>query len=657
MKTIGIDLGTSNTYIFYWDSAAWSAGGRPKPVTIQDITDSSGSLATVILYEDGKPLCIGNLAESEYFAHPDAGSKRRICSQFKPEIDRGEPWALEAMRDFLAMLFKALPTGMLANAKVYVGIPARVRQDFAITLGKCFADAGWPEVSFVQEPDAALVSCLDLGILSVDDIGCRCLILDFGGGTFDYTAVQSLNVLSQGGDALYGGRLFDDLFYQLFCARNPDFAKSMPKSPFAYFAHWVECKNQKELFSRIVSEDEAAKASLLLPWHDKSGNRHEAWVNDYGRDEFIANAEHFVATGELLDILAVYRNSGGLGVNASELLAGKEIALIGWLHELLENVPDRGKIEKVVLTGGSSRWFFAQDAAKRFFPAARVVRSGRDYEDIAYGLALYPALALAREQAKNLLGGKLDAFCARETDEVRKLLARSADRLIVDSARRITERDIMPQLEKAKDERPTLKELEQAIDKNIREDSDLYVMYNRAGQSLASEIRRKLDNDFRNWLSENGVPLTSGIQLPDNAVNLEFFDGLATDILRPEDLDKFLVTRLLPLIAGLTAAGLIAHTLEPVSTILGGGAVFGGTWLLGRYAPFAMRNRKIPAFMLGDSIRPKITAKITGHIEEHLRKSFDSLEEKLTDEIGKRLRAALESMINNLGIFNQIVVS
>ncbi len=657
MKTIGIDLGTSNTYIFSWDSATWSGGGRPKPIILQDITDSGGSLATVILYEDGKPLCIGNLAESEYFAHPDSGGRRKIRSQFKPEIDRGEPWALEAMTDFLTLLGKALPNGLLENANVHVGIPARVRQDFAITLGKCFSEAGWPAISFVQEPDAALVSCLDLGILSVADIGCRCLILDFGGGTFDYTAVESLNVLSQGGDALYGGRLFDDLFYQLFCGRNPDFARAMPKSPFAYYAHWVECKNQKELFSRIVSDEKAAKASLLLPWYDRKGERFEAWVNDYGRDDFVANAEHFVATDELQAILSAYRNSGGLGVNASELLAGKEIALIGWLHGLLENVADRGQIEKVVLTGGSSRWFFVLDAAKRFFPAASVVRSGRDYEDIAYGLALYPALAVARERARELLDGKMEAFCAKETDEVRKLLASAADRLIIDSARRITERDIMPVLEGAKENRPTLQELEDAIDKSIREDGDLYVMFRRAGQNLAGEIRRKVDGDFKHWLVENGVPLTAGIQIPDEAVNLDFFDGLATGILRPEDLDKFLVTRLLPLIGGLTAAGLIAHTLEPVSTIIGGGAVFGGTWLLSRYAPFDIRNRKIPTFMLGDRIRPKITAKITRHIEEHLHKAFDRLEENLATEIGKRLRASLESMIANLGIFNQIVVS
>ncbi len=286
-----------------------------------------------------------------------------------------------------------------------------------------------------------------------------------------------------------------------------------------------------------------------------------------------------------------------------------------------------------------------------------MVRSGRDYEDIAYGLALYPALAVARERARELLDGKMEAFCAKETDEVRKLLASAADRLIIDSARRITERDIMPVLEGAKENRPTLQELEDAIDKSIREDGDLYVMFRRAGQNLAGEIRRKVDGDFKHWLVENGVPLTAGIQIPDEAVNLDFFDGLATGILRPEDLDKFLVTRLLPLIGGLTAAGLIAHTLEPVSTIIGGGAVFGGTWLLGRYAPFVMRNRKIPAFMLGDRIRPKITAKITRHIEEHLHNAFDRLEENLATEIGKRLRASLESMIANLGIFNQIVVS
>ncbi len=55
---------------------------------------------------------------------------------------------------------------------------------------------------------------------------------------------------------------------------------------------------------------------------------------------------------------------------------------------------------------------------------------------------------MARERARELLDGKMGGLFARkETDEVRKLLASAADRLIIDSARRITERDIMPVLE------------------------------------------------------------------------------------------------------------------------------------------------------------------------------------------------------------------
>lgn len=662
MKTIGIDLGTSNTCLFAWDSDGWSAGKRPGPLLLPDIADASGSLATVVLYEDDAPLCIGNLAESEYFAHPDMRKKRRICAQFKPEIGRGEPLALRAMTDFLALLAKALPVNALDNTAVYVGIPARARHDFAISLGSCFAKAGWPSPLFVREPDAALISCLDLGILSVADIGRRCLILDFGGGTFDYSCVESLNTLSDGGDALYGGRLFDDLFYQVFCAHNADFARAMPQSPFAFYAHWVECKRQKEIFSRIASrniagQDAATMASLYLPWYDRRGERREAFVCGYGRNDFISDAEHFTATEGLLQMLSAYANSGGLGRYALELLQGREIPLLGWLDELLENVPERGKIEKVVLTGGSSRWFFVHESAKRHFPAAAVVQSERDYEDIAYGLALFPALTIAGQKARQLLEGKLAAFCAREAEIARREVAGCGERLIAAAASHITGRDILPALEAARQARPTIEELELAIEGRLREDGELAQLFEGSGQNLAASIRTRLDDDFKKWLAENGIPLAIGVEMPENVFADNLFAGLSAEILRPDDLDRFLLTRLLPALAAFSAAGFIAHALEPVSIVMGGGAVFGGTWLMGRLAPQALRRRRLPVFMLKGKIRSHIAGKIRGHIESHLRETFADFEKNITVQISAQIGRALKAMIANLGIFNQISVN
>lgn len=249
------------------------------------------------------------------------------------------------------------------------------------------------------------------------------------------------------------------------------------------------------------------------------------------------------------------------------------------------------------------------------------------------------------------------AFSAGEAEIARMELAGAAERLIAAAAERMTERDVLPALEAAREQGPTLEELEREITRRIREDGDLAQLFARAGNNVAAQIRVRLDEDFKKWLAENGVPLAAGVEMSENAFSGDLFAGLSAEILRPDDLDKFLLTRLLPALAALSAAGMIAHALEPVSIVVGGGAVFGGTWLMGRLAPQVLRRRKFPSFMLGDKIRPKIAAKIREHIEEHLRETFAALEKSLAAQISERIRATLADMIDNLGIFNQISVN
>ena len=76
---LGIDLGTSNTYLF-----ASRGGARPEAVVVPGVSDAAGSMATAVLYEDDAPILIGNMAESECYANPRPGHVLR--TQFKPEL-------------------------------------------------------------------------------------------------------------------------------------------------------------------------------------------------------------------------------------------------------------------------------------------------------------------------------------------------------------------------------------------------------------------------------------------------------------------------------------------------------------------------------------------------------------------------------------------
>ncbi len=653
MKYLGIDLGTASTYIY-----GFSGIGLPKPLVLPGLSDDSGSMATVVCYEDGKPLLAGNAAEAEYYSQPNLRNRRVLASQFKPEIALANAEAMRACADFLRLAAKAMPQGVMeAGQVVTVGMPALAREDFRIHLRQCFSKAGWPEPVFARESDAALVSCLQSGAINADDIARKCLIVDFGGGTCDYTSVESLEILQSGGDVLYGGRLFDDLFYNAFCRANPDFARESPDSPYAWHAHWLECRKQKENFSDFMAANGGkGKMSLRIAWYDAKARRREAFLHDYGKEEFLADAENYSASPQLLALLAPYVRRGGMSAQARDLLAGREIGLVSWLGDILDGVARKREVSRVILTGGSSRWFFVPELAAARFPAAACAPSMRGYEDIAFGLAMYPVLAESRDRAEKLLRDKAGAFASEAAGIASGIVEKHARKIARLCASGIVERDVMPALEAASKETMTAAELEAKFAANIREDSRLHEIVADSGETLAREIQGGLNFAFRRWLNENGVPLAPGLEFPARLVSEDFLKGMEIKISRLDSLNlmAFTLRNILPLLAGATTAGAIAHTAEPVSTVIGGGAAFGLTWLMARAAPKYLEKRKLPAFILNKSNRARIAEKNREYIENALLESFASLTGQIALDIDRRVRDALSAMLGSLSALNQV---
>lgn len=659
---LGMDLGTSNTYLF---SCRADSASRPEAVVVPGVSDAAGSMATAVLYEDGRPILIGNMAESEQYANALPG--RVLRSQFKPEIAHGDAEAMRWMTDFLRLLGQALPEGApKPGTLLYVGIPSLTREDFSLNLGRCFADAGWPAPVYVRESDAALISCLQSGALDIDDLERRAVILDFGGGTCDFTVLDGVDALANGGDPLYGGRLFDDLIFQVFCRRTPELAPGLAGSAYAYFFHWIECKTEKERFSTAMTPEEPVCApdaperpegvSLHAVWYDAAGARRDAWVHGYTREDFIRDAENYAASPEMLAMLRQYQGRGGLSRPARDLLEGRSIGLVSWLRELLGTLEGRREVGRILLTGGSSRWFFVRDMAKELFPAAACAMSRRTYEDIAYGLALYPVLAASRARVEQLLKEKLGAFAAEAALAARALVEKSGRALAHRCTERIVARDIMPALEAAQGKGATVAALESAFERNIREDTVLLDIVREKSAALHAELQRELSRRFRAWLRENGVLLVPRFEVPAQAISADFFKGVSVRLSRLDSLNimRFTLTAVLPLLAGTAAAGALAHTGEPVSTVLGGGVAFGGAWLLGRAAPGFLEKRKLPGFLLNESNRRKIVEKNSAYIEKALNEAFAEVQADIADGMERRLRHALESMLGRLSVLNQV---
>lgn len=652
MNTLGIDLGTASTYIY-----GTKNGNQPEPLVMEPLTDAAGSAATVTLYEDGAPLLAGNVAEAEYYSQPQLQAGRRLASQFKPEIGLGDAEALNAATDFLRLVREALPEGSLAGDTVLtVGMPALAREDFRIRLGRCFLDAGWPQPEFTRESDAALVSCLQTGSIHVNDLRRKTLILDFGGGTCDFTTVESLDVLQNGGDLLYGGRLFDDLFYQAFCRANPDFATEGPQSPFAWHAHWLECRAQKEIFSKHIAANRDGSISLRIVWHDANGRPREAWLRDYDRNAFLTDAENYQASPELIGLLAPYATRGGLSGDARDLLAGRVTGLITWLRNILASVERRREVAKIILTGGSCRWFFVEELAQEIFQAADLVASQRGYEDIAYGLAMYPLLTSAAERTARLLNESVGEFAGQALKRINSLIEKQARAIAALCSERIVSRDIMPVLEAAQKDGASAAELEDRFSENIRNDAELRQIAESRSESLRREIEQELNYEFRNWLRANGVPLAPEFDFPARAVGQDFFKEINIRVSRLYSLDLmgFTLQNILPIIAATATAGVIIHAGEPVSAAVGGGAAFGATWLVAKVAPRFLENRRLPPFMLNESNRKKIVEKNRAHIEEVLENSFAEFRRQMAGEIERRFHETLSAMLASLTALNQV---
>lgn len=670
MKILGIDLGTTSTYIYGCaESPSEAPGARqsiPAPVLLPDIGDNTGSIATVVMYENGKPYLAGNIAESEFYSNLAAQPKRRLVSQFKPEIARGDAGAMRAMTDFLHIIRSVMDEYLEADSKIFVGMPSLAREDFSINLGSCFTRAGWPKPVFVRESDAALVSCLQSGTLDIDDVERKCLILDFGGGTCDYTSVENMDVLQNGGDSLYGGRLFDDLFFQVFCRENQDFARLAPVSPYAWYVHWIECKTQKEKFSDFLrpaanakdrNDDEKSPArSLHAIWFDASGERHDAWIHDYTREQFIRDAENYNASPAMLDVLAPYKDRGGLSAEDRDLAEGRQVGLISWLQTIMSRVDNPAVVSKVVVTGGSSRWYFVPEIAARIFPSASCVPSNRSYEDIAFGLALFPALSHSREKVRILLENKIDTFSARAVSLAREILNRQTGSIVHLCGERIVARDIMPALEQAQKNDMTVADLEKAFTDNIKNDEGLLAIAREKSNELRDKIQNELNYAFRAWLRDNGVLLVPNFVFPAQSIGKDFFDGVSVKVSRLDSLNlmKFTLTNILPIVAGTATAGFFAHLAEPISTVLGGGLAWGSTWMLAKTAPKLLENRKIPNFLLTEKNRRKIAEKNREFIEKALSESMREVEGKMLEDMDRRITHVLESMLGRLTVLNQV---
>ena len=213
----GIDLGTTYSCISYVDES--------ENVVVIKNAENDTTTPSVVCYEDGENIVVGETAKSTAMLYPDQTITFVKRSMGKPGVKfnvRGKEYTPEEVSShILRKLVKDASdaTGMEVK-DVVITHPAY----FGINEKQATKDAGkiagLNVVSILDEPVAAAYS---YGCQNEDSV---ILVYDLGGGTFDVTMIdiktvdgaKSINVVCTGGDAELGGKDWDDAIMMYFAS-------------------------------------------------------------------------------------------------------------------------------------------------------------------------------------------------------------------------------------------------------------------------------------------------------------------------------------------------------------------------------------------------------------------------------------------------------
>ena len=316
MKTIGIDLGTTNSCVAVMENG--------EPVVIANAEGSRTTPSVVAFQKDGERL-VGQVAKRQAVSNPDktvASIKRHMGSDYKVSIEdkKYTPQEISAM----------ILTKLKKDAESYLGGTVT---DAVITVPAYFSDsqrqatkdagkiAGLNVLRIINEPTAAALS------YGLDKEGKtqKVIIYDLGGGTFDVSIMEIgdgvFEVLATHGNNMLGGDDFDK--------RVMDYLIAEFKAK-----EGIDLNNDKLAMQRLKEAAEKAKIELSgmsktnvnLPFitADATGPKH--LDVDITKQKFDALTEDLVAA----TVVPMQNAMKDAGLSYSE-------------------------IDKVILVGGSTR--------------------------------------------------------------------------------------------------------------------------------------------------------------------------------------------------------------------------------------------------------------------------------------------------------------
>lgn len=513
-----MDLGTSNTCICSSNKDNSISIVCPKGWHNSKL---GGAIPSLILYKDNKPFLIGAAAELEYGeASLQEKNNYSLQARFKPDIAVDEK-AKQYMLDFLELLSSRI----IISDKLFVGIPCQAQNHYRETLRHCLTQTKWKNAQFLPEPVGALIHYLSRGDISPSVVAKGVLTVDFGGGTCDLAVMHRAEVKAWYGDMLYGGRLFDDLFYQILIEQNDGLEQKLQEEHNSYYVHWVACRQAKEDFSIAMNLSRAVPTTIRVRRsYFNEGKVHElsAYITDFTWEQFLLKAGNFKPSKYLQLALSKHNEYSGISEIGQNMLQGKKVDLIYWFENILRqclnnslNSNDTDISPTVLLTGGSSAWPFVKDIIKHNLGSnTKIICGEEQYADVAKGLAQFPILSQNLKRGRETLQKELPSFMEKN---IRQIAIRNSFELglnlfLNEYADYVQNVVLLPAFHDFREKGGSLFELIQNIANLTQNQTEqLENLINSHIKRIAHRISHACQVELKNWFKNNGIPM-----LPEN---------------------------------------------------------------------------------------------------------------------------------------------
>lgn len=342
-KIVGIDLGTTNTLISYYDDIAKRGeccaareGGRSTP--------------SAVYFESVDTYIVGKDAKDSVIAYPDRTALRfkRLMGETKEAINIGG--TVFSPQQLSAFVLKKVAGDAKEELEeeikdVVITVPAYFSSAAKQATKEAGMIAGLNVRDIIDEPCAALYHIDSIGDLS----GKTVMVFDLGGGTLDMIAAQvkenEIDEIAIGGDTNLGGSDWDKALKQYIRDKYLD-------------GRSIRVDDEKDL------EVDVEKVKIALT--GKSEGRLVIRDDNIKIPVRITRDEFEACTEPLLD-------------RARETIRR-------FMDELMERGVDR--FDKIVKVGGASRMPQIGNMLRTFFPDTEIIQKDCD-EAVAKGAAVY----------------------------------------------------------------------------------------------------------------------------------------------------------------------------------------------------------------------------------------------------------------------------